>query len=151
MPKAIDDIKPGEKFGCLTIKEYAGAIKQRASYLCQCTCGNETTTESRSLKSGKTKSCGCLRRLIGQAHAALPYKDYIGKRFDRLTVLDYTLEHLGRAKSAHLVCQCDCGNQKVIRACQLSAGQIKSCGCKHEECKESFRRKRKDYKQLERV
>jgi hypothetical protein len=29
---------------------------------CKCQCGNKTTVESSSLRSGNTKSCGCLRK-----------------------------------------------------------------------------------------
>jgi len=53
----------GQVFGRLTAVEYNGNNKHRqAVWLCKCECGNEITTEASSLKSGKTKSCGCLNR-----------------------------------------------------------------------------------------
>jgi len=145
MSKPLDDIPKGSIYGCLKVIEYAGCLNHRSRYRCQCNCGKETITEARSLISGKTRSCGCLRSMIGQAHTAFPYKDYIGKRFDRLLVLEYSFEHLGKKKSAHLICQCDCGNKKVVCAYGLRTGNIKSCGCKHEEFKEIFRKRRKEY------
>lgn len=33
-----------------------------AYWLCMCSCGNPTVVRSDNLLSGKTKSCGCLRR-----------------------------------------------------------------------------------------
>ena len=51
----------GEKFGRLTAIERVGSDKsKRAVWLCRCECGKTTTVDSYSLKSGNTKSCGCL-------------------------------------------------------------------------------------------
>jgi hypothetical protein len=136
----------GEKYSLLTIIDYNGSIKNRPTYLCKCTCGKYKIIEARSIASGKTKSCGCLRSIIGQAHAGYPYKKYIGKRFDRLTVIEYDYDHLGHGNGAHLLCKCICGNKKVIEARKLNHNLVKSCGCKHKECKEKFKEKnRKKY------
>ena len=51
----------GQKFGRLTAIECVG--KNRANYAmwrCRCDCGKETTVASNSLRSGNTRSCGCL-------------------------------------------------------------------------------------------
>lgn len=45
----------GQKFGKLTVLEYAGD----RTYKCLCDCGNETIVRQTSLKSGNTRSCGC--------------------------------------------------------------------------------------------
>lgn len=56
----------------------------------------------------------------------------IGKRFGKLTVIDFDNEKKDRR--TYLICQCDCGNTKSIRRCSLVYGTTKSCGCaKHEE------------------
>lgn len=39
----------------------AGVVR----WLCRCDCGNDTTASTQSLRDGKTKSCGCLRRKHG--------------------------------------------------------------------------------------
>ena len=51
----------GQRFGRLTAVEYAGQGKTKG-YLwkCKCDCGNETIVYGYALKSGNTKSCGCL-------------------------------------------------------------------------------------------
>jgi len=36
--------------------------ESNAFWLCQCECGRKTRVRSDSLKSGLTKSCGCLRQ-----------------------------------------------------------------------------------------
>lgn len=52
-----------QKFGKLTVLERKSNDKHRNSrWLCQCTCGGTITVLGMSLRSGKTKSCGCLRQ-----------------------------------------------------------------------------------------
>lgn len=53
----------GQRFGKLTVLERAsnGNHKQ-TRWLCRCDCGNERIVQARSLKSGNTKSCGCLQK-----------------------------------------------------------------------------------------
>lgn len=60
MPKAID--LTGKQFGRLTV---ICQIKDRVKgdlikWLCQCDCGVQKAVIGSSLKSGNTKSCGCL-------------------------------------------------------------------------------------------
>ena len=51
----------GQKFNMLTVTGYAGKKDGRAHYWnCRCDCGNTTVVRQDFLKSGKTKSCGCL-------------------------------------------------------------------------------------------
>lgn len=50
-------IKPGEQYGRLTVIE-AVLGGQR----CRCECGGETVVVGKNLRSGSTRSCGCLRR-----------------------------------------------------------------------------------------
>lgn len=51
----------GMRFGNLTVIEFAGNNQYRASmWHCVCDCGNEIITRGEDLRSGKTKSCGCL-------------------------------------------------------------------------------------------
>lgn len=138
----------GDVYGLLKIKALAMCDKNRTRYLCDCACGNETITEARSIKNGKTRSCGCLRTMIGLAHVAYPYTDLIGVRFDRLLVLEYSYEHLGVKRNSHVICKCDCGVEKIVSTYNLKSGNVKSCGCKHEEFKEMFRKKRKDYEPI---
>jgi hypothetical protein len=135
-------LQPGEKYHLLTVLEFAGNKNFRPTYKCQCLCGKTTIAEARSIASGKTKSCGCFRSIIGQAHLGFPYKNYVGKRFDRLLVLEYDYNNIG--KGAYLKCRCDCGKEKVIAARKLNHNIVKSCGCKHEEYKELFRQRRKN-------
>ena len=50
----------GQKFGRLILIERI-VIKHKTNYKCVCDCGNEIITRSFDLKSGHSKSCGCLQ------------------------------------------------------------------------------------------
>lgn len=52
----------------------------------------------------------------------------IGQKYGRLTVIDECKE---RDKNNRIMwlCECECGNQKIVRGADLRAGKILSCGC----------------------
>ena len=56
-----------QKFGSLTVLKKAVSIKNKSNrisssrWLCKCDCGNEIDVDTRNLKTGHTKSCGCLK------------------------------------------------------------------------------------------
>ena len=51
----------GRKFGRLTVMAYKGSDAARNSlWSCQCQCGSENIVRGSHLRSGNTKSCGCL-------------------------------------------------------------------------------------------
>lgn len=53
----------GQRFGRLLVIERVENKKNRlATWKCICDCGNETICLGASLRSGNTKSCGCLQR-----------------------------------------------------------------------------------------
>lgn len=56
-------------------------------------------------------------------------KNEIGNLYGKLTVLERAVKPEGRPKGAYWLCQCECGNQKVVRGADLRAGSVNSCGC----------------------
>lgn len=52
----------GRVFGRLTVESYAGRHGHSQSWNCLCVCGKRTVTCNSSLKSGATRSCGCLHK-----------------------------------------------------------------------------------------
>ena len=61
----------GRQFGMLTVTSYAGKKNGVHFWKCRCECGNETTVNQSSLKSGHTTSCGC------QAKPVYEYKTLV--------------------------------------------------------------------------
>lgn len=54
-------ISAGDRFGILTILELAGRSSDgHKTWKCACACGSITVKQSNNLKSGSSKSCGCL-------------------------------------------------------------------------------------------
>lgn len=55
----------------------------------------------------------------------------IGRKFGRLTVLQYS--HSDKHKMKHWLCRCDCGKEIVVRGDSLRSGNTRSCGCLHSD------------------
>lgn len=56
----------GQTFGRLLVIRYSHTRKtpsgqHKLQWLCRCRCGQEIVTASQNLKSGETRSCGCLK------------------------------------------------------------------------------------------
>lgn len=60
-----------------------------------------------------------------------PRKDLLNKKYGRLTVLKRASN--SRRNKSRWLCQCECGNTKIIPAETLIKGQSKSCGCLQSE------------------
>lgn len=52
----------GQKYGRLTVVEFCGIKNRKATWKCVCDCGMVVIATGNNLRSGTTKSCGCLRR-----------------------------------------------------------------------------------------
>lgn len=63
------------------------------------------------------------------------YNDLTGRRFGRLVVRARAPDHITASGYHHVMwlCDCDCGNEKIIRGKSLIAGYTKSCGCLQRE------------------
>lgn len=110
----------GQQFNLLTVLEYLG----NSTWLCQCSCGNQTQVRTSSLKSGKTKSCGCLRgqNTKHNTRNSKPKVDLTNQRFGYLIACNYI-------KGGKWKCKCDCGNIVEVDTRHLNSGHTKSCGC----------------------
>lgn len=63
-----DDLT-GSRFGRLTVERLSHKDKYGTlMWECLCDCGNVVTTQSGSLRTGKTQSCGCLQRERSTTH-----------------------------------------------------------------------------------
>ena len=69
-----------------------------------------------------------------------PTIDLTGKRFGRLVVIEKS--ESTQDKKVRWLCQCDCGNQCIVRAtCLLRKDFTKSCGCiKREVASETYKK-----------
>lgn len=114
----------GKVFGRLTVIDRVSkpqGIKGGDAYwVCRCECGNLVSVMGKSLKNGKTKSCGCYRHDKN-------VKDLIGQRFGRLLVISPA--GLNKEGRQLWKCQCQCGNTCITNRRNLQNGSCQSCGC----------------------
>jgi hypothetical protein len=53
----------GQRYGRLVVTAYHSTVNNKKAYwLCNCDCGQTTVVHGTKLRSGHTKSCGCLNR-----------------------------------------------------------------------------------------
>lgn len=71
MGRAID--LSGERFGRLTVLQKAKSRNGQARWICKCDCGKLISVFGHSLRSGNTKSCGCLQRDIARNRLERPW------------------------------------------------------------------------------
>lgn len=108
----------GYRFERLTVTGLS--CKRGAKYYwnCLCDCGRRAEISRSELVTGKTRSCGCLK--------GAKIKDLVGRKFGRLTVLTkFDMSPSGY----RWLCQCDCGNERIIIGGNLNSGHTRSCGC----------------------
>lgn len=54
----------GETFHCLTVVNGPVSDRHGRAWICKCDCGADRLVSESKLKSGRTKSCGCLQRKL---------------------------------------------------------------------------------------
>ena len=114
MGKKVD--LTGQRFGKLVVLGEAGRYNDRSVlWNCRCDCGEQKDVGGRSLRSGKSTSCGCSKS-----------NSLVGLRFGKLVVV----KDVGRKNRRVLwECKCDCGESTNIISTSLMGGHTTSCGC----------------------
>lgn len=76
---AYEDIK-GKRFGRWLVLNKSDSRNGQSSWLCICDCGNKSVVYLRALKTGESKSCGCLKKEVAsrfhRRHGAVDTKEY---------------------------------------------------------------------------
>lgn len=113
---AIKDLS-GEKFGMLTVLEYAGkSEKGYHSWKCKCDCGKIVVKSGKGLRNGHITSCGC-------RHKA---KDLTGMVFGNLKVVKIVGK---KNRNTLWLCRCECGKYVECYQYNIERGTSTSCGC----------------------
>ena len=124
----------GQRFGRLTVIKDNGKRGKDGTimWLCKCDCGNTKNVRTSNLTSGKTKSCGCLKReLVSEQKTKLIPS---GTVFGELTVIKRigTTNWKGNRNALYL-CKCSCGEETEVARNNLIKGNTTSCGHKRSE------------------
>lgn len=117
----------------ITILKRVENKNNKPQWLCRCFCGSEFITRADALKSGHTKSCGCLQKQKASENITKWNKSIAlkltGQKFGKLTPLYSTGIPENGGSSILWECKCDCGNHCKVAASKLVSLAIQSCGC----------------------
>ena len=117
MGKIID--LTGQQFHYWTVKSFAYIKNTQAYWNCICKCGTKKTIRGSALRSGRSKSCGCLLTEMNSLKI-------LGKKFGSL----YVEKQLSSKNWKSLwLCKCDCGNYCEKYGKDLTSGKATNCGC----------------------
>lgn len=113
-----------EKIEILNIGDY----KNNHTILhCKCKiCGHLWTTPAYNLFAQRYTQCPNYRKHNNYKHPT--YKDLAGMIFGKLMVIKRAIPST-KTKHIYWLCQCECGNQTIVRSQHLKEGKIQSCGC----------------------
>ena len=115
----------GRTFGRLKVLERHHSTPKKVFWTCQCKCGQITVVDGWSLRSGETKSCGCLQC---ERAVEVGRKDMTGQTVNGIKVLE--VDHKDNRNQLYWKCVCPyCGKIFVTRGSAIRNGHAKSCGC----------------------
>ena len=119
----------GQRFGKLTVIEKTERTQDRYRvWRCRRDCGGEILVNTKRLKRGTVKDCGCIPKMTARRGSVA--EDLTGRVFGHLTVLKRTADRHGRTC---WLCRCDCGNETEAPEDVLVQGSVLSCGCPKRE------------------
>lgn len=135
MGKKID--LTGQRFGYLVVlSEIKERKNKQIQWLCKCDCGNQLSVLGASLRSGNTKSCGCMKNkgLIDYNNKkSEEVKIAVGTIFGNLKVIEdlgYRNYYNSGHRRRYYLCEClKCGSLKEYTQNALKSNHVVSCGC----------------------
>lgn len=119
-------LKLSGQFGRLIVIRQAEGKTEHTYYLCSCVCGKQIVTRASYLRTGRSRSCGCLRTDKAEIVNAKRFKELTGKKFGRLRVGELWRK-IGNVY--YWETRCDCGNSFMANGETLKQGITRSCGC----------------------
>ena len=114
--KALD--LTNQRFGKLVARTRAPKRNDRYTrWICECDCGSRVEVRTDYLRSAHTTSCGCEK--------AIHFSNQVdmNKKYGKLTVKKYD------SLRGVYICECECGNNTVVKGYNLLNGNTQSCGC----------------------
>ena len=129
----------GQKFGRWTVLNITDKRTCNRTIIqhCKCECGNEKDVDGYTLKSGQSKSCGCLQRELAAERCKQGRIDLTGQRFGKLVAM-YPIYSGNKNEHTLWHCKCDCGNECDIDMGNLRSDKSQSCGCTQSKQEENI-------------
>jgi len=126
----------GQKINHLTIIDFIynenTEAHKRYQFRCECDCGNVTIKKCNSLVNDKIQTCGEPDCELGKGKliidAIVKYKEYIGQKFNHLTIIDVVYDKTAKTTYRYQFrCKCDCGNECVNPIYHVLNDKNKNC------------------------
>ncbi len=114
----------GKKFNLLTIIRDS---KTKYKVVAICECGVIKEYYLSNVKTGKSKSCGCLLTKATQKRSENKLFPVMGKTFGNLTIT--SVLNCTDNRSRKVIATCQCGVKKEYHLSNVLSGKTKSCGC----------------------
>lgn len=102
-------------FEKLVVMKRSKSDKAQVFWECECECGETRIISTGELRSGRRKSCGCLKK-----------QNLAGMKFGKLMVV---CPSDTKNSKRMWKCKCDCGNIVVVDTSRLRSKHTTSCGC----------------------
>lgn len=124
----------GRKYGRLTvirekpIEEYENQKRRCVQWYCDCDCGaKDVLVDGIQLRIGHVSSCGCYNREMSVLKNT---KDITDNKYGKLTVRKQVQNPKNNLiRGSWWLCDCECGNEIIVRGNALKSGNTVSCGC----------------------
>lgn len=123
----------GQRFTKLLVLKKAYTKNDSVYWECQCDCGKICYVQTRKLKCGDTKSCGCI---IKDIMGPKLYRDITGLRSGRLLAIEPTDQRMHRQVLWR--CKCDCGGETYVTTTDFLNKHVMSCGCLNSKGEEAI-------------
>lgn len=131
MGKLIDEV--GNRYGRLLVINKI-KIDGHWKWHCRCDCKNEINVSGTMLRSGNTKSCGCLQKEQAIKSNLKRGKILPNQKFGRLTTIEFVPDAKSNTqRNGRWLCKCGCGNEIYISGNHLKTSKNPSCGCFQKE------------------
>lgn len=126
MGKIIDET--GHRYGRLTVQYLNKGTP--ATWHCVCDCGNEIDVQGGWLRSGNTKSCGCLQKdRARESNIKRGGGDFTGKQIGDFYIIGLHGEEITSENKKQRIwkCQCKCGNILYLSTSKINSRTYKCC------------------------
>lgn len=135
----------GEKWGKIIVIEKVGSKEfcghKVALWRCMCDCGREIFLTSNQIRIHSPKSCGCSKErkpYNKNKESHLPDKEFIGKKYNKLTIIERFIDCDNKGQGRKWLCECECGNTIIVNTHNLINDKTKQCNkCSNESIKTS--------------
>ncbi len=107
----VEDLK-GQTFGALHVEQFAGKRGRTPCWTCRCVCGQTRQVAAHNLKSGASRSCGCVAASLPNRHGQRSSPEYaVWRRIRRNAAWKNFTQFLAcvgaRPSGKHVLCRPD--------------------------------------------